>query len=1208
VPYPLSSSPPKRQRVRWLPAGVLVLGLALTGLLCAWSVHTSTREANAELDRQASAFAAALTSRIQSYVDTLPGLRVFGVLQKSPSDAEFLQYVQAISLQKRFPGLALTFMADLVPNAQRSEYVQSVAADRSTSAAGHPGFMIQPPGERPVYMVVRHTYPLDQPTFGFDLYDPGQHYRAVVEAAVAGGQYVATEPLLLARDRFAQSKPLLTSVVIRAAVYAHGVIPPTPEARAQAAQGVVGIAFRTNDLVRSVLPETLAHGNHVVITDTRAHGSGANDIVFDSAWADPTSKPEALRSKPWSARVQVADRKWDVEVRSLGPAWAIDQNTWWLLALGLALSAALAAMTRILVQANVVANSRIRIATSALAAEKGSLQALLDNISSGVIAYGADTHVIDANPAACRITGLSSDQLRGKVAIDPFWCFLEEDGSVMPLERYPVQRVLSSGSAVNKMIMGMRRPDLPEPTWGQVDAYPLRDEQGRIERVVVTFADITDLQKALAEQARMAAMVEGASDAIIGCDTAGQVLNWNLAAQALLGYAADEIVGRSIQTIYSSDRAADLPDILARLAQGESSEDTDTVRRHKNGALVNVWVRSTPIRGPDGKIVGSSAITRDISERKRVEDRMRRVNRSLRVLSSCSMGTTGFEDESAFLAQVCEAVVAAGGYRMAWVGCANDDPEKSVRVVALAGADDGYLDSAQISWDSERVTGRGPFGTAIRTGRTQVNQDWRTNPATTPWVKMALQQGFGSSIALPLTLGSTVTSVLSLYAAESDAFNPEEVPPLEELARNVAAGVEALRTRQQRDLAEGANRAKSEFLANMSHEIRTPLNAIIGLNYLIRRDGVTPQQADRLDKIENAGQHLLSILNDVLELAKIESGRVQLETTNFQLSAVLDAVKDIIEEPASAKGLAITVDSNAVPLWLRGDPTRLRQAFLNFASNAVKFTEKGSIALCATLVQDRGDDLLVRFSVTDTGIGLAAEQISRLFQPFEQADMSITRKFGGTGLGLSITKQLAELRHGECGVDSQEGVGSTFWFTAVLRRGQGTFPATAIESPTTAEELLLNRHRGARVLLAEDNKLNRELVIAMLDGLGLSVEEATNGQEAVAMASASRYDLVLMDMQMPRMGGLEATRAIRLLEGWHSLPIVALTGNAFDDDRMACEAAGMNDFMPKPLKPNVLYSTILKWLDWAAGKDPGPPRLSDAIEGAAGQPDWPAAD
>jgi two-component system sensor histidine kinase/response regulator len=311
---------------------------------------------------------------------------------------------------------------------------------------------------------------------------------------------------------------------------------------------------------------------------------------------------------------------------------------------------------------------------------------------------------------------------------------------------------------------------------------------------------------------------------------------------------------------------------------------------------------------------------------------------------------------------------------------------------------------------------------------------------------------------------------------------------------------------------------------------------------------------------------------------------VQIETVNFQLSEVLDAVRALIVESAHAKGLAITVDSDAVPAWLRGDPTRLRQALLNFAGNAVKFTEKGSITLGAKLMQDRSGELLVRFSVTDTGIGLAPTQITRLFQPFEQADASITRKFGGTGLGLVITKRLAELMQGECGVDSRKGVGSTFWFTAVLRRGHGVLPAAAMESPTTAEDLLRRHHRGARVLLAEDNDVNREVALALLEGVGLGVEVAGYGQEALAMAEAGHYDLVLMHMQMPLMGGIEATRAIRLLEGWQSRPILALTANAFDDDRMACRAAGMNDFISKPMNVDALYSTLLKWLDWAAAR------------------------
>jgi len=685
------------------------------------------------------------------------------------------------------------------------------------------------------------------------------------------------------------------------------------------------------------------------------------------------------------------------------------------------------------------------------------LQALLDNISSGVIVHGPDTHIIDANPAACRVIGLTLDQMLGKGAIDPCWCFLEEDGSVMPLARFPVPQVLARGSAVNKLVLGVRRPDLASPVWVQVDAYPFRDEKGQISQIVVTFADITELKLA--------------------------------------------------------------------------------------------------------------------------EESARRLNRSLRVLSSGNVSLADVRDESTYTARVCEAVATAGSFLMSCVVFANRDEQKSARIMARAGPVADYLQTVEFSWDAGLPTGRGPFGLAMRTGRTQVNQDWRSDAELAPWRERASPHGLQSSIALPLTAAGEIIGVLLLYAAEVGAFNPEQVPPLEELARNVSMAIESLRTREQRDLAEVANRAKSEFLANMSHEIRTPLNAIVGLNFLMRRDGVTPAQADRLDRIDAASQHLLSLINDVLDLSKIEAGRVQLETSNFHLSAVLDAVGSIIAESARAKGLTVQTDANAVPLWLRGDPTRLRQALLNFAGNAVKFTQQGSIALRAKLLQDRGGELLVRFSVEDTGIGIAPESIPRLFQAFEQADASITRSFGGTGLGLAITWRLTALMGGQYGVESQPGVGSTFWFTANLQRGHGILAAADPQGMASAEALLRERHRGARVLVAEDNEVNQEVLLAMLYGVGLQADVAANGQEAVAMARAGGYGMALMDMQMPVMGGLEATRAIRALPHWAGRPILALTANAFDEDRQACKAAGMDDFIVKPVDVKVLYATMLRWLD-----------------------------
>jgi CheY-like chemotaxis protein/anti-sigma regulatory factor (Ser/Thr protein kinase) len=316
----------------------------------------------------------------------------------------------------------------------------------------------------------------------------------------------------------------------------------------------------------------------------------------------------------------------------------------------------------------------------------------------------------------------------------------------------------------------------------------------------------------------------------------------------------------------------------------------------------------------------------------------------------------------------------------------------------------------------------------------------------------------------------------------------------------------------------------------------------------------------------------------VLDLSKIEAGRVQLENTAFHLSAVLDNVHSIIAESARAKGLAVEVDGDAVPPWLQGDPTRLRQALLNFAGNAVKFTDRGRIALRAQLEEARGDELRVRFSVEDTGIGIAPADQSRLFRPFEQADASTTRRFGGTGLGLAITLRLAQLMRGECGVDSMPGQGSTFWFTAWLRRGHSFELAPAEVAGPGGEQRLRRDHSGARILLAEDNEVNCEVVLAMLQGAGLAVEVAVNGLEAVERARAAFYDLVLMDMQMPIMGGLEATRLIRALPGWQDRPIVALTANAFDEDRLACEAAGMNDFITKPMDMKAVYAVLLRWL------------------------------
>jgi CheY-like chemotaxis protein len=532
-----------------------------------------------------------------------------------------------------------------------------------------------------------------------------------------------------------------------------------------------------------------------------------------------------------------------------------------------------------------------------------------------------------------------------------------------------------------------------------------------------------------------------------------------------------------------------------------------------------------------------------------------------------------------------------------------------------------------------------------------------------------------------------------------------------------------------KEAAEAATQAKSAFLANMSHEIRTPMNAIVGLTYLLRRSSRGPDEQEKLGKISDAAQHLLSIINDILDISKIESGKLILEETDFDLDSLLvERVFNLVSERAQAKGLEIIFDIDpVVPQSLRGDPMRFSQLILNYTSNAIKFTERGSIILRARVLERSGTSVLIRFEVQDTGLGVDPTQLSRLFESFQQSDSSTTRKFGGTGLGLAINRHLATLMGGEVGATSQLGHGSMFWFTARLQESEvrvtrkistqlrgsralvaddssdaravisnilvnlglrvstaagGEAAVAAIETadgqgdpfdvliidwrmpdldgmetarrvtelnlsrpPTyvmvsafddpdlktratqlgfssvlakpvtastlhdslsamvegraqhrpssteasTAERALRQEHRGKRLLLADDNSVNREMTLELLRGVGLRVDIATNGVEAVKMAMRQEYDLVLMDMQMPEMDGLEATRTIRALPAWDRTPIIAMTANAFGEDRSACLAAGMNDHLGKPAAPGDLFALLLNWLS-----RPGTPAASSA--------------
>ncbi|KQP44621.1 hypothetical protein ASF44_27475 [Pseudorhodoferax sp. Leaf274] len=796
------------------------------------------------------------------------------------------------------------------------------------------------------------------------------------------------------------------------------------------------------------------------------------------------------------------------------------------------------------------------------------LEAITDSCSDLIFAKDPQGRFIFYNAACARLFGKSKEEMVGRTVADLI-------GAEQAALRAPR----------DALVLRTQEPMQFEEVTATADGdrvlqhtkSPLRDADGQLIGLLNIARDVTEArqaQQALGERdAHYRSVVSALSEGVVVSDPQGKVTSCNAAAERILGCTQIAWQGGPLMPpgwfLFDADGRPLLPDATppARVAAGAPAQhDVLVALLAPTGQRTFFNVNAVPVHDEaTGRLLSVVTSFVDVTRRRLLEQDLQHSRDQLerRVAErtdELQVANSALQEAARFNRTVTNAIPGHVSY---W---------SADRTCSFANA--GY--AARFGYTPDSILGRHEAEVlGVAYAEIKHHMDAAMRGETQRYLREIVRPDGGQALFRVLLVPDTddagaIRGVLVM------SFDITDLKTAEQALRDSNAQLAVAC-----DRAESASRAKSAFLANMSHEIRTPMNAVLGMAHLMKRGELEPKQRDRLEKIDDAAQHLLRILNDVLDLSKIEAGKLELEDRPFALRASVRSAVEMLSSSARRKGLGFTLDMADLPDAVHGDATRVSQMLLNLVSNAIKFTEQGTVEVHGRTLQQTPRRVQVQFEVVDTGVGIPPARQAGIFESFEQADTSTTRRFGGTGLGLALTRQLAQAMGGEVAVHSTPGVGSRFTVTAWFDRQQAGRTRAGMPGRDEQDlqqwlEVLRDLHGGRRVLLAEDNPINQEVARELLQLAGLQVDVAHDGREAIAMASQGDYAVVLMDMQMPGTDGLEAARSLRARG--HDVPIVAMTAHAMAEDRSDSLHAGMVDHLTKPVSPLALYQTLLRWM------------------------------